>query len=177
MIFAETWIPESLKNSIDFVLEDYSLHLNSHGRGKGLAVFFKQEFGSVFDMNQEKLNLTKISSKEIDIIGIYQSRDCNIDSTIENFEKLIDFEKTTLVVGDFNICNQKNPENKVKTYLTDRKFKLLVSTATHIEGGHIDQAYAFNVGNYVENPIVEIIPKYYSDHEAICISWSKRSKE
>ena len=65
----------------------------------------------------------------------------------------------------------------MKTYLTDRKFKLLVSAATHIEGGHIDHAYAMNVGNYAENPIVEIHPKYYSDHEAICISWRKRSTE
>ena len=109
----------------------------------------------------------------MDIIGIYQSRDCSLDATIKNLEKLINLEKTTLVIGDFNICNQKNQKNRVKTYLTDRKFELLVSTATHIEGGHIDQAYALNNGNYVENPIVEIVPKYYSDHDAICISWSK----
>ena len=177
MILAETWIPEILENSTNFALGSYALHLNSHGRGKGLAVFYKEEFGCIFDINQEKLNLTKISSKEMDIIGIYQSRDCSLDSTIESLEKLINWEKTTLVIGDFNICNHKNPENRVKTYLTERKFELLISTATHIEGGFIDHAYALNIGNYVEKPVVEIIPKYYSDHEAICISWRKRITE
>ena len=34
-----------------------------------------------------------------------------------------------------------------------------------------------NVGNFVEDPEVKIIPKYYSDHDAICITWSKKQSE
>ena len=30
-----------------------------------------------------------------------------------------------------------------------------------------------NMGNFVETPDIEIVPKYYSDHDAICIAWKK----
>ena len=39
-----------------------------------------------------------------------------------------------------------------------------------MDGGHIDHCYLMNMGNYEEVPEVEIFPKYYSDHEAICIA-------
>ena len=81
--------------------------------------------------------------------------------------------KSTLVIGDMNIFNKKNPENELKTFLEDNKFKLMVKKPDHIDGGHIDHAYILNMGNLVETPEVEIIPKYYSDHDAICISWKK----
>ena len=74
-----------------------------------------------------------------------------------------------------NICNKEKPENKLKRYLEDIGFELIVRKATHIDGGHIDHAYIINKKNYVETPVVEIIPKYYSDHDAICISWMKIS--
>ena len=72
-----------------------------------------------------------------------------------------------------NICNKKHPRNELKTFLEDNKFIQIVKRATHIDGGHIDHAYILNMGNLVETPDVEIIPKYYSDHDAICISWKK----
>ena len=30
-----------------------------------------------------------------------------------------------------------------------------------------------NMGDFVETPDIEIIPKYYSDHDSICIAWRK----
>jgi hypothetical protein len=72
-----------------------------------------------------------------------------------------------------NICNKKKSQNKLKTYLEDKTFKQIIKKATHIDGGHINHAYIKNIGNFVETPNIEIIPKYYSDHDAICISWKK----
>ena len=70
IILAETWIPENSDDSTNFNLRNYALHLNNQGRGKGIAVFYKEEFGCAINENKEKINMTKISSKEIDIIGI-----------------------------------------------------------------------------------------------------------
>ena len=42
--------------------------------------------------------------------------------------------------------------------------------ATHIEGSHIDHTYILNKGNYEMEPNIELAPKYYSDHDALCIS-------
>ena len=29
------------------------------------------------------------------------------------------------------------------------------------------------IGNFAETPDIEIIPKYFSDHDSICIAWKK----
>ena len=72
-----------------------------------------------------------------------------------------------------NICNRENPKNKLRTYLEENTFKLIVKQATHIAGGQIDQAYLMSKGNYIDEPDIELCPKYYSDHDAICISLKK----
>ena len=85
--------------------------------------------------------------------------------------------KTTIIIGDMNICNKKVPDNALKTYLEGRTFKLVTKKATHIDGSHIDHAYVMNVGNFTNNPGVDLVPKYYSDHDAICISWDRSPDE
>ena len=82
---------------------------------------------------------------------------------------MINFNKSTLVIGDMNVCNKKKPENELR----NKKFTQIIKYGTHIDGGHINHAYIINLGNYEETPDIEIIPKYYSDHDAICISWKK----
>ena len=66
-----------------------------------------------------------------------------------------------------------NPGNELRKNLENKKFKQIIKKATHIDGGYINHAYVLNLGNFEETPNIEIIPKYYSDHDAICISWKK----
>ena len=72
-----------------------------------------------------------------------------------------------------NVCNKKTPNNKLKSFLEEKLFIQIVNQATHIEGGHLDHAYVRSVGNFEDVPYIELIPKYYSDHDALCISWKK----
>ena len=69
-----------------------------------------------------------------------------------------------------NICNIDKPRNHLKTFLKDNKFKQIVYAATHINGGHIDHGYFLN---YEETPEIVSLPKYYSDHDSLCISLKK----
>ena len=85
--------------------------------------------------------------------------------------------KTTIIIGDMNICNKNVPDNALKTYLEEKTFKLVTKKATHIDGSHIDHAYVMNLGNFRNIPEVDLVPKYYSDHDAICISWEKSPHE
>ena len=117
--------------------------------------------------------ITKKHSHDIDIISIYRSREGSLSSLVEKLELIINMSKSTVVIGDMNICNKKEPENELKTYLEEKKFKQIIKKATHIDGGHINHAYIMNIRNYEETPEIEIIPKYYSDHDAVCISWKK----
>ena len=55
----------------------------------------------------------------------------------------------------------------------NKSFIQIVNQVTHIEGGHLDHAYVPNVGKFEEVPYIQLAPKYYSDHDALCISWKK----
>jgi hypothetical protein len=99
----------------------------------------------------KKISNTQIESNDLDIIAIYRSKDGSLKSLVDKFKKAINMSKSTLVIGDMNICNKKNPENELKTFLEDNKFKQIVKKATHIDGGHIDHDYTINIGEFCRN--------------------------
>ena len=173
LILAETWTQGNKDSPSKYQLRDYNTHLNSTGKGRGLAVFSKPNYKKVKDHNEKNIDITKIESKDFDVIAIYRSENGCLDSLISKLQEIINYSKSTLVVGDMNICNKKMKKNKLRTFLEDKTFKHIVNKATHIDGGHINHAYIMNVGNFEETPDIELIPKYYSDHDAICISWKK----
>ena len=160
MILAETWVKEKEDTDKKFELNKFEAHLNKGGRGKGLAVFYKQEFMQPEDLNEVNMNITKIESQDVDIIAIYRSQEGKLSSLVNKLESLIDFSKTTLIIGDMNICNRKKNKNLLKTYLEGKTFNLIVTKSTHIDGGHIDHAYLMNKGNFEDIPDVEIVSKY-----------------
>ena len=96
-----------------------------------------------------------------------------MSSLIQNIQNIIDWSKSTLIIGDMNICNKKMENNEFRKFLEERAFKQIINEDTHIDGGHINHAYVLNNGDFEDTPEVELIPKYYSDHNAICISWKK----
>ena len=98
-----------------------------------------------------------------------------MDSLIQKIKDIINFSRSTLIIGDLNICNKKMEQNEFRKFLEEHAFKQIINKATHIDGGHINHAYVLNIGNFEEIPNVELVPKYYSDHDAICISWKKVS--
>ena len=168
IILAETWIPQS--SNVEYRIKQYETHLNNSGRGRGLAIFFKSGFKNIVNHNKENINITKMESDDLDIISIYRSKDGSFLALVKKLEDIIT-SKSTVVIGDINVCNKKEPENELITYLKDRNFKQIIEKATHIDGGHINHAYIMNSGNFVGSPVIEIIPKYYSDHDAIFITW------
>jgi hypothetical protein len=173
LILAETWIPEKTDMSNKFQLKNYITHLNCSGRGKGLAIFNKPEFTPISNHNEKNINITKIESEDIDVIAIYRSKEGSLDRLISKLHSIINMSKSTVIVGDMNICNKKMATNELRKYLEDKRFKQVINRATHIEGGHLNHVYIINRGNFVESPCIEIIPKYYSDHDSICIAWKK----
>ena len=168
LVLAETWIQNTVKGD-KFELEDYETHLNNTGRGKGLALFYRMDAEKVDDYNEDKINITKIEFAKIDVIAVYRSENADLDSLTIKLEEILNLSKTTLVVGDMNICNNKRPDNKLKRFLEGLGFTEVVREATHIDGGHLDHAYVLNMGGLIEDTVVQIVSKYYSDHDAVCI--------
>ena len=148
-------------------------HLNCSGRGKGHVIFNKPEFGHIADNNEKDINITMIESEGFDVIAIYRSKEGSMGKLKQKLESIINMSKSVLIVGDMNICNKKMPTNELRKYLEDKTFKQVINRATHIDGGHLNHVYIMNEGNFVESPGIELIPKYYSDHDSICIAWRK----
>ena len=69
MILAETWILEG--NDGVYQENDFKCHLNKYGRGKGLAVYHKEDLQEISDLNVSSFIFTKLVTEELNIFAIY----------------------------------------------------------------------------------------------------------
>ena len=113
-------------------------------RGKGLAIFFTQDVHHIEDDNIENISISKVVSEDVDIISVYRSKDGCVKTLINKLQDLVNYSKTTIIIGDMNLCNKEKPNNLLRKHLIDKTFQPIINEATHIEGGHIDQAYILN---------------------------------
>ena len=144
----------------------YDLHLNSSGRGKGIAIYYKREkFEHDSDIKEDNMQLSKFTSQNLDIIALYRSQRGNYNNLNQNIEIMKTEGKATLIVGDFNFCYKDHPCNTTRKYLENQKFSQLIIEPTHIEGHVLDQAYI--KGNMKANAITH--SKYYTDHKGLAL--------
>ena len=116
--------------------------------------------------------MVKISTESMDIINIYRAQYGSIPRVVENTEKLLNINKTTIIGGDINICLNKDKNNMLTKYLISIGFSQLIKNPTHIDGGLIDHLYFHLIGQ-MQNITIETFGKYCSDHDAICTAVQK----
>ena len=166
IILTETWI-EDFQDTQNYDLLDYKAEFVNGGRGKGIVSYYNERFTHSTSIKKDGFSISKLTSKNLDIVGVYRSQDGDLGYLTEILETQIDDAKTTVVGGDLNICALKSPNNIVTKTLKGRGFKQGVKTATHIEGGLLDHVYIKSCGTNEFAWVVEIFPKYYSDHDGI----------
>ena len=163
----ETW----LENDVNFDnlnIPNYNLHLNSSGRGKGLAIYIKGDcMKHVTDINEEYMQISKFTSNDLDLIVLYRSQNGNYEELQRHLERMINKEKPVLLVGDLNFCHLKDT-NVTKLYLQHNNFSQIVAEPTHIEGNLLDHAYVRDIAK-THQYRTELHSKYYSDHKAVAI--------
>ena len=160
-----------------YTLPGYDQNLNKRGRGKGISTYYKgTDFKFEIDINHDGFSLSKMSGRDLDIIGVYRSQNGSIVNMINEIKKLYNTDKTTVIGGDFNICFIKQPKNLVTTSLADIGFKQIVTEATHIEGGTIDHIYIAQEFCKKIDFELELYPKYYSDHDGLFLTIWKTSE-
>merc|ERR1712208_186318 len=97
IILTETWL-EKEDDENKYVLPGYDGNWNKRGRGKGMASYFKEkDFTHVLNINQDGFCLTKITSSDLDIIGVYRSQNENVRDIVTELQNLVDKEKTTVI--------------------------------------------------------------------------------
>ena len=165
LALSETWLDQKTTLNIN----GYKSHNNSIGPGKGLALYYKSEiFKPGPEIKEEKMQISKIESEEVDVIIVYRSEQGNLTDLVEHLKKLINLEVNTVVTGDFNLCYVANKHNKVTKYLENDGFSQLMNEPTHIKGRHIDHLYFRQGSKPVQIASIYRYSPYYSDHDAIC---------
>ena len=149
-------------------LKEYTLHLNSNGRGKGLATYYMEnKFLRTKDVTMEALQVSILESENLCVITLYRSRNDNTLGQV--LQENIPAVKNCLVIGDFNICSRKFPNHEVFAILKSLGFKLLLTEATHFDGGHLDQAWLRVMRRKEDLFSMELYSPYYNmkDHDAL----------
>lgn len=175
LCFSETWLKHNNLDT-DLNINELKLHLNSKGRGKGLATYYKdQRFKHKTDVNDDTMQITIMVSEELDVIGVYRSKTNN--TLINKLIPLINPLKSTLICGDFNICSADKPNNNISRAIKNIGFTEIVQKPTHFNGGHIDHAYFLNKND--SNAQCCLYSSYYTakDHDTLLITITKNTKE
>ena len=165
---SETWLLSD-ENTDDIQIDGYVLCANVVGRGKGLATYFKQNiFHHSKDVKEKNYQLTKMSSEFVDVISVYRSQEGCIDRLLNTLSGVIDWQKTTLICGDFNVCYNQDRSNKLIATLENLGFKQLVQEATFIKGSLIDHVYLRECGTSIGVDCSLYSPYYCAmDHDAL----------
>ena len=137
----------------------------AYSRTKGFS--FLQEIKDI------GIHIIKYRKDDVCFLSVYRSSNGNVGSLVESLLKLLKEELCVLIMGDFNICNEKKPNNIVKTSMMKNGFSLIIQHSTHICGGHIDHAYWRDSDDLWKEPIIQRHGAYYSDHDALCVTLEK----
>ena len=94
----------------------------------------------------------------------------NSSSILQELTNLIDRKRTTLIIGDFNLCYKENGNNRLIKGLEELGFKQLIHEPTHVRGRTIDHAYLLEEKRTMK-VVIERYSPYYSDHDAVCTTF------
>ena len=165
LALSETWLNPGTSLNID----GYNCINNCLGPGKGLTLYYSiRIFRPGPQVIENRIQMTKLVSDEVDIIAVYRSDQGNLDHIIQHLKNLIEHGKNTVVTGDLNISYNANRNNIVTKYLENEGFIQYMKEATHIKGRHIDHFYLRHSDKPVNIASIYRYSPYYSDHDAIC---------
>ena len=163
----ETWLEPNIDASI-YSIENKIPHLNSIGRGKGLATYVEKEFVLREFICDELCQLMKVSREDIEIVNVYRSQECRDFQEKLNF--VVDLSRPTFVWGDTNIDINKDSGKSFAEFMKNLGFTQLVTQPTHDRGGLLDHVWV--TADLVEKARVNQSAVYFSDHDILTIQLS-----
>ena len=134
----EIWLHPGEEEGGQYKLDGFHGHFTCVGPGKGVAVYVKKNKTASYSyhaVSEPFLQLGRVSLPDLDVITIYRSREEPLFRAAHILKEFINLEKTTLIVGDFNICPRRKPTNELTSFLSRQRFNQLVTLPTHIDGG------------------------------------------
>ena len=151
---------------------NFQKEFNSQGKGKGVAVYYPQDFQVTNQNKEETFQITTIESEKLAITNVYRSSNASFNFCkdlrilLNNME-----EKSHLIMGDFNFCLKNETNHNVKLLLEKYGYKSVNSVmhqpaqATQIKGRCLDQAWVRITCENVQVEGYSVKTCVYSDHE------------
>ena len=171
---SETWLKNDELDE-QLTMSGYRIAANSYGaeRGKGILTYFKSEiFSHQIDIKEKDIQITLISSQEMDIISVYRSSSNR--TLIKLISTIINPKKTVLICGDFNFCYKEQNKSSIAQFFKSNGFSQHVLEATHIDGGHLDQVYFKDESRSTTVDVLMYSPYYTAkDHDALLVTLMK----
>ena len=171
IILTETWLTEETDMD-EYTLQDYSMNCNNRGRGKGIISYFRGNFGNAVNINEDGFSISKLEDRNLKVIGVYRSQNGDLKDLANKLKDLVDTEVTTIIVGAL-----EQGKNFLTCTLIKMGFKQIVMKATHTNGGVIDHVYLRQGKQTRFEWTLELMPKYYSDHDGVGLTmWEERNE-
>ena len=176
LALSETWlnVPETVdarrQQEENYALDGYKVCLTNHGKGKGLATYYKaDEFQLIQEINQYAIQIVKLRCNQFDFIHVYRSKSYSLQILAYDLQALVDDHKLTIICGDFNECAIKQPDNTLLNALHDKGFCQIVKNPTHDAGGCLDLVFFKKHSTLVSVVSVQKCHVHFSDHDGIVI--------
>ena len=150
----------------------------NQGRGRGVAAFIREPLMKIFQgvtaINESIAQCLKLSFKPYDVITVYKTQECttlaNHKQLIQILKRLVNLNKPTVIIGDFNFDYWREKDNLIRRTLEKDGFKQLVKEPTTIRGKCIDHVY---INEKMMKGKYKLYYPYYTDHEAVRVILKK----
>ena len=159
----ETWISSDERDQ-DYNIPDMNLNLNSQGRGRGIATYYNSKYGFDGRISEKDLQMTKISSENLDVINIYRS---SHNKTLkERISTLVEPDRPTIICGDIN-CDFSSENPDFFSSLQELGFEKVNQIPTHDEGRNIDCIF---VNGFLDGAVsIRQFGVAFSDHDCFLL--------
>ena len=121
--------------------------------------------------SDKNLQTSFYAGEDFVVVAVYRSS--NDEQLVKILNQRMQLGTSCLVIGDLNICSKRRSNHIVIQTLKSLGFQLLVTEATHISGGHIDQAWLRVSQNEYRVQNLEIYSPFYNcnDHDALLFTF------
>ena len=169
--FQETWISQ-LPSNTELIFEGFQRDFNNVGYGKGIATYYRGGYYFNKKITRNEYQMTKVISKQFDIINVYRSANAQSTLFINDLTNLISRQKETFLVGDINICYLSELHHPVIQFILSQGFTQLVKRPTHIKGRLIDHIYHRNPGvnKLLDDFKIHHCSPYFTDHDILSVA-------
>ena len=118
-----------------------------------------------------------VASTDLNIINIYRSSSSESPSALmQDLSELFDEQKTTIIVGDMNICSKEENNHTILKHLRTMRFKQKAKSPSHIAGRYIDHVHFYSPQPLRQCVEVSQFGQFFTDHDLMVIQMLPKTK-